>query len=34
MPELRWRWAYFALWSAMLGMAAGMLVFFRKKKWL
>jgi magnesium transporter len=34
MPELRWRWAYFALWGAMLGMAAGMLVFFRKKKWL
>jgi magnesium transporter len=34
MPELKWRWAYFALWGAMLAMAAGMLGFFRKKKWL
>jgi magnesium transporter len=34
MPELKWRWAYFVLWGMMLGLAGGMLVFFRKKKWL
>jgi len=34
MPELKWRWAYFALWGVMLAMAAGMLGFFRKRKWL
>ena len=34
MPELGWRWAYFALWGVMLATAAGMLVFFRKRKWL
>lgn len=34
MPELQWRWGYFGLWGLMLLLAAGMLVFFRKKRWL
>jgi magnesium transporter len=34
MPELKWRWGYFAVWGVMLAMAAGLLHFFRKKKWL
>ncbi len=34
LPELRWRWGYFAFWGAMLLTAGGMLVYFRKKKWL
>ena len=34
MPELEWRWAYFALWGVMALIAAGMLVYFRRKKWL
>ena len=31
MPELRWPWAYFALWGFSAG---GMLYYFRRKKWL
>ena len=34
MPELGWRWAYPAVWAVMLAVAAAMLVFFKKKKWL
>ena len=34
MPELKWRWGYFGLWGVMLLVAAGLLVFFRRKKWL
>jgi magnesium transporter len=34
MPELKWHWAYFALWGVMAACGAGMLIFFRKKKWL
>ncbi len=34
MPELKWRWAYFALWGVMLAVAGGMFVFFRRRKWL
>jgi len=34
MPELKWRWGYFALWGVMLLVGAGLLVFFRRKKWL
>ncbi len=33
-PELKWRWGYFAIWGLMTGCAAGMLIFFRRKKWL
>ncbi len=34
MPELRWRWGYFALWGVMLASVVGMGIFFRRKKWL
>ncbi|HXV20801.1 MAG TPA: magnesium/cobalt transporter CorA [Desulfuromonadales bacterium] len=34
MPELRWRWGYALAWGLMLGLAGGMLVVFRRKKWL
>ena len=34
MPELGWRPAYFILLGVMLIIAAGMVVFFRRKKWL
>jgi len=34
MPEIGWRWAYPTLWSGMLLVAAGMVVYFRRKRWL
>jgi magnesium transporter len=34
MPELEHPWAYPALWVVMLAIAAGMFVFFRKRKWM
>ncbi len=34
MPELGWRWAYFAVWGVILIIAVLMVIFFRKKKWL
>jgi len=34
LPELHWRWSYFALWGVMLGCVGGMFVFFRRKGWL
>jgi magnesium transporter len=34
MPELRWRWGYFMVWGIVLGCVGGMLVFFKKRKWL
>jgi magnesium transporter len=35
MPELRWHWFYpKAFWLVMLGIAAVMLVYFRRKRWL
>ncbi len=34
MPELHWRWGYFGLWGVMLVTTAGLLRFFRRKKWL
>jgi len=34
MPELHLRWAYPALWVAMLAVAGGMVVYFRRKDWL
>jgi magnesium transporter len=33
-PELKWRWGYFAVWGLMIGCVAGMITYFRKKKWL
>jgi magnesium transporter len=34
MPELEVPWAYPAVWVVMITIAGGMLVFFRKKKWI
>jgi magnesium transporter len=34
MPELGVPWAYPAVWVVMIAIAGGMLVFFRKKKWI
>jgi magnesium transporter len=34
MPELKMRWAYPALWGAMITVAAILLTFFKRKKWL
>ena len=34
LPELHYKYAYFVMLAVMLFVAAGMLIFFRKKKWL
>ncbi len=34
MPELEWRWAYPALWLVMISVAAFLLIYFKRKKWL
>ncbi len=34
MPELDWRWGYFAVWIVILFLAVLMVVFFKRKKWL
>ncbi len=34
MPELRWPYGYFDLWGVMLAIALGMVLYFKKKRWL
>ena len=34
MPELEWRWSYFAILVFMFGVGIFMLLYFRKRKWL
>ncbi|MGB0135433.1 magnesium transporter CorA family protein [Dokdonella sp.] len=34
MPELSWRWSYFVVLGAMSSVAIGLLVLFRRKKWI
>lgn len=34
MPELTWRWGYLLVWMIILAIVVGMLVFFRRKKWV
>jgi magnesium transporter len=34
MPELKVWWFYPFLWMVMIGVVSGMLLFFRRKKWL
>ena len=34
MPELNWRWGYFAVWGLFAAITAGMLVYFKRRKWL
>jgi magnesium transporter len=33
MPELEWRWGYFAVWMLMLSTVVAMVFYFKKKKW-
>ena len=32
-PELHWKYGYYVLWLIMIGTTAGMLWYFRRKKW-
>jgi magnesium transporter len=32
-PELKWRYGYAGAWAVMISMIAGMLFYFRRKKW-
>ncbi|MFZ1807829.1 MAG: magnesium/cobalt transporter CorA [Cyclobacteriaceae bacterium] len=34
MPELKWRYGYYTIWGIMLLVLAGMIVYFKRKKWL
>jgi magnesium transporter len=34
MPELNWRYGYFGIWGVMLAISIGLLIYFRKRKWL
>lgn len=34
MPELKWKWAYPVLWLVFVSISIGLLVYFRRKKWL
>lgn len=34
MPELSWRWGYYACWGLMLGLAGFHFWWFRRKRWL
>jgi len=34
MPELKWRWGYPLLWIVFIGITAGLLNYFRRKRWL
>jgi magnesium transporter len=34
MPELKWRWGYFAILGLMAAISVVMFLFFRKKKWI
>ncbi|MEM6264776.1 MAG: magnesium/cobalt transporter CorA [Bacteroidota bacterium] len=33
-PELKWKYSYFALWGVMLTMLGGMVMYFRRKGWI
>jgi magnesium transporter len=33
MPELHWKWGYFAVWGVIALLVSGMIAFFRYKKW-
>lgn len=34
MPELQWHWGYFGIWAFMIALSVGMIVYFRKRRWL
>jgi len=34
MPELSWRYGYFAVWVVMISIAVAMILYFRKRQWI
>lgn len=34
MPELEWRWGYFAVWGVIVVVFVSMIIYFKRKKWL
>lgn len=34
MPETKWQYGYFLIWGIMIVLVVGMLVYFRRKRWL
>ena len=34
LPELHYKYSYFVMWGVILTVAIGMLIYFRRKKWL
>jgi magnesium transporter len=34
MPELKWKFGYFIIWGIMCILAIGMIIYFKRKKWL
>jgi magnesium transporter len=34
MPELSWKYGYFTVWAVMAGISVGMLVLFKKRRWI
>jgi magnesium transporter len=34
MPETRWKWGYFLILAVMSFIGVGMIIYFRRKKWL
>ncbi len=33
MPEIDWKYGYYATWIVMVAIAVSMIIFFKKKKW-
>ena len=34
LPELHYKYSYFIMWGVMIILAVGMMIYFRRKKWL
>jgi magnesium transporter len=34
MPELNWKWGYPAIWGVFITITVGLLIYFKKKKWV
>jgi magnesium transporter len=34
MPELQWEYGYYVIWAVIILITAGMLAYFRMKKWI
>lgn len=34
MPELKWSWGYYLIWLIMFSVGSGMIVYFKRKKWM